>query len=95
MIVDAPDFKAFARSWVQNDPRLGEISSDQADTLVARLAQALDRRRQLEAPKVPSEQGRLTLSLESDCLQSPQAISGAIESMAQVMEQQATKFTEQ
>ena len=92
MSADEPDFKEFARSWVRNDPRLGELSGEQSDSLIVKMAQALDRRRQLEEKSRQSEEGRLTLSLASDCLQSPRAVHQTLSQVAEVIEQQAPHF---
>ncbi len=44
-----PDFKALAEAWAANDPRLNELEGDRREAMIGRLAEALSRRRNLQA----------------------------------------------
>lgn len=58
-----PDFKAFARAWVANDPRTRQGDAARNDALVARLAAALEHRRSdLDALDPPD--GSLVVSVD-------------------------------
>ncbi len=52
-----PDFLGLAQAWIDNDPRLASVDGEKKEQLVRRLAEALDRRRTLEAAEDPPDTG--------------------------------------
>ena len=66
-----PDFEALARAWVANDSRLSALARDkpeQAEGLVARIAEGLKRRRQAVRETTPplEENGHLIVNVARD-----------------------------
>jgi len=81
-----PDFKAFAKAWTAGDPRLKDLSPEQAESLAARLAEAMDRRRR-QVQSEPAGGGDLIVSVPSDALSDSGGLNAsAMAQLTQILE---------
>lgn len=90
-----PDFKGFAQAWVGTDQRLADFVRDKpdaADSLVAKMAEALDRRRR-KVQSEPKGGGDLIVNVGSDFFQGRKGLtSGAYDQLAQMIEEHDEKL---
>ena len=88
------DYKDFARAWVDTDARLSDFvqkKPEAADRLVARLAEALDRRRRVVESE-GSSGGDLIVTVDSARFQGRSGLdSKAWDELAELIDEQAKK----
>ena len=92
-----PDFKGFAQAWVGTDGRLSKFvqdNPDAADNLVAKMAEALDRRRRKVQDEGTSG-GDLIVTVDSSRFGGPTGLDGAAwDELAKLVEEHGEKLAE-
>ncbi len=91
------DFKGLSRAWVENDPRTAELirqNPDRAEQLIAKMAEALDRRRRQEAANAarPTHEAALTAGLSESCWDGKSSLkSDALDQLEKLVTEQIVR----
>ena len=80
-----PDFKAFARAWLDGDPRLKDLDPQRSEELMTRIAEAMDRRRR-KVQSEPQGGGDLIVSVPSDAIANGTLSEPAMSELTEIVE---------